>query len=63
MDNLTEYNNKNNSNSFIDKTQNKFDGLFSEEDTKEIKSIKSKFNDLKIEDKADKINENDKLFK
>ena len=61
MDNLTEYNNKNNSNSFIDKTQNKLDCLFSEEDTKEIKSIKGKFNDLKKEDKAKKINENDKL--
>ena len=47
-----------NNNSFIYRNKNKSMNLHSEEDTKEIKSIKSKFNNMKKDD-----NDNDKLNK
>ena len=59
IDNLTQYNNQNNTSSFINKTSNKLES--SEEDTKEIKITERESKNLNKEEKEIKINENDKL--
>ena len=59
IDNLTQYNNENNMSSFINKSLNKLES--SEEDIKEIKSIKKEIKSLEKKEKEFKINENDKL--